>query len=90
MMLINIGVLYALFAIIEGVVLRFTKDKRVWLAVLAAMLVCDVGHIYAVFEIAPERVLQVGAWNSDEWINYGTLTFGAVLRAAFLLGVGRP
>jgi hypothetical protein len=52
--------------------------------------VCDVGHIYAVFEIAPERVWQVGSWNSDEWINYGTLNFGAVLRVAFLLGIGRP
>ncbi len=89
-MLINIGVLYTLFAIIEGVVLRLTKEKTVWLAVLAAMLMCDVGHIYAAFEIAPERVWQVGAWNSDEWINYGTLTFGAALRATFLLGVGRP
>lgn len=89
MMLINIGALYALFAIVEGVVLRLTKEKSVWLAVLAAMLVCDAGHIYAAFEIAPQRVWQVGAWNSDEWINYGTLTFGAALRAAFLLGVGR-
>jgi hypothetical protein len=90
MMLINIGVLYALFAITEGVVLRLTKEKRVWLAVLAAMLICDVGHIYAVFEIAPGRVWQVGGWNSDEWVNYGTLTFGAVLRAAFLLGIEGP
>ena len=90
MMLVNIAALYALFAIIEGVVLRLTKEKSVWLAVLAAMLVCDMGHIYAVFEIGPERMWQVGAWNSDEWINYGTLTFGAALRAAFLLGVGRP
>jgi len=90
MMLINIGALYALFAIIEGVVLRLTKEKSVWFAVLAAMLVSDVGHIYAAYEIAPERILQVVSWNSDEWVNYGTLTFGAVLRAAFLLGIGRP
>lgn len=90
MMLINIGVLYLLFAIVEGVVLRLTKEKSVWFAVLAAMLACDVGHLYAAYEIAPERILQVASWNSDEWVNYGTLIFGAVLRAGFLLGIGRP
>ncbi|KAE9367324.1 hypothetical protein N431DRAFT_428733 [Stipitochalara longipes BDJ] len=90
MMLINIGALYALFAIIEGVVLRLTKENSVWYAVLAAMLVSDVGHIYAAYEIAPERILQLVSWNSDEWVNYGTLVFGAVLRSAFLLGLGRP
>ncbi|KAN0095871.1 hypothetical protein V8E51_016582 [Hyaloscypha variabilis] len=90
MMLINIGALYALFAIIEGVVLRLTKEKSVWCAVLAAMLVSDVGHIYAAYEIAPQRILQVVSWNSDEWVNYGTLVFGALLRSAFLIGIGRP
>lgn len=90
MMLINIGALYVLFAIVEGVVLRLTKERSVWLAVLTAMLACDVGHLYAVYEIAPERILQVASWNSHEWVNYGTLSFGALLRAAFLLGIGRP
>ena len=90
MMLINVGALYALYAIIEGVVLRLTKEKSVWWAVLAAMLVSDVGHIYAAYDIAPDRILQVIGWNSDEWINYGALIFGAVLRASFLLGIGRP
>jgi hypothetical protein len=90
LLLFNIGALYGLFAIIEGIVLRLTKEKSVWLAVLVAMLVSDVGHIYAAYEIAPERILQFGSWNSDEWVNYGTLVFGALLRAAFLLGIGRP
>jgi hypothetical protein len=90
MMLINIGALYVLFAIVEGVVLRLTREKSVWLAVLAAMLASDVGHIYAAYAIAPERIAQVLSWNSDEWVNYGTLIFGALLRLAYLLGIGRP
>jgi hypothetical protein len=90
MMLLNIGALYGLIAIIEGIVLRLTKEKSVWLAVLAAMLVSDVGHIYAAYEIAPERIVQFASWNSDEWVNYGSLVFGALLRASFLIGIGRP
>jgi hypothetical protein len=90
MMLTNIGALYILFAVVEGGILRLTREKTVWLAIIAAMLASDVGHIYAAYVIAPERILEVGGWNSDEWINYGTLIFGAALRVAFLLGIERP
>ena len=52
------------------------------------MLASDIGHIYAVYAVAPERVAQFVSWTSDEWINYGTLLGGALMRCAFLLGVG--
>ncbi|KAE8454122.1 hypothetical protein EG329_005046 [Mollisiaceae sp. DMI_Dod_QoI] len=89
MLLTNIGSLYVLFSINEGLVLRFSKEKNVWLGVVGAMLMSDIGHLYAVYAIAPERMWQALAWNSDEWINYGTLWFGAALRLAFMLGFGR-
>jgi hypothetical protein len=73
MLLTNIGSLYVLFAINEGLVLRLTKETSVWLGIITAMLVSDAGHLYAVYEVAPERMLEVLKWNSDEWINYGTL-----------------
>lgn len=44
MLLTNIGALYLLFAIFEGVVLRVTRERSVWLVVLAAMATCDIGH----------------------------------------------
>jgi len=90
LLLTNIGALYLLFAINEGIVLRLTKEKGVWFGIIGAMLASDVGHLYGVYAIAPERVWAVLGWNSDEWVNYGTLIFGALLRAAFLLGIGRP
>jgi hypothetical protein len=90
MMLTNIGALYALLAVVEGGILRLTREKNVWLGIIAALLASDIGHIYAVYAIAPERIFEVGGWNSEEWINYGMLMFGVVLRAAFLLGIGRP
>jgi hypothetical protein len=89
MLLTNIGSLYVLFAINEGLVLRATRERKVWTLILAAMLAADSGHLYAAWAIDPERVWQVVAWNSDEWVNYGTLALGAALRVAFLLGVGR-
>jgi hypothetical protein len=90
LLLTNIGALYLLFAINEGIVLRLTKEKSVWFGVMGAMLASDVGHIYAVYAIAPERMWALASWNGDEWVNVGMLVFGAVLRAAFLMGVGRP
>ncbi len=90
MMLTNIGALYLLFSMLGGILLRLTREKNVWLATLAGMLMSDVGHIYAAYAVAPERILQVGAWTSEEWINYGTLILGASLRAGFLVGIGRP
>lgn len=89
MMLTNIGSLYVLFAINEGVLLRLTREKKVWLTVIAAMACADVGHIYAAWEINPERLGEVMGWNSDEWINFGTLFAGLGLRVLFLMGWGR-
>lgn len=54
-----------------------------------AMLAADVGHLVAAWEVDPGRALDVWGWNSDEWINYGTLVFGFCLRSAFVIGVGR-
>ncbi|PVH74827.1 hypothetical protein DL98DRAFT_518986 [Cadophora sp. DSE1049] len=89
MALINIASLYILFAITEGVVLRLTRQKSVWLAIITAMACADVGHLYAAWWVAPGRMGDVGGWNGDEWINYGTLFAGLGLRVLFLMGVGR-
>jgi hypothetical protein len=86
--LTNIAALYALFAINEAIVLRCTSEKSVWYGIIGGMLASDIGHLYAVYAIAPERALQFASWNSDEWINYGSLVGGALLRLSFLLGIG--
>jgi hypothetical protein len=88
LLLTNIGALYALFAMNEAIVLRCTREKTVWYAIIGGMLASDFGHLYAAYAIAPERVAQLVSWTSDEWINYGTLLFGALMRCAFLFGLG--
>jgi hypothetical protein len=89
LLLTNIGSLYAMFAIFEGVLLRLTREKTIWLTVICTLLASDCGHIYAVYQVAPERISEFMKWNSDEWINYGTLILGALMRAAFVAGIGR-
>lgn len=89
MMLTNIGSLYILFAINEGVVLRLTKERNVWLAIIFSMVMTDTGHLYAAYAIDPERIFQLLQWNMDEWINYGTLMGGLTMRILFLMGIGR-
>jgi hypothetical protein len=87
--LTNLGFMYVLFAINEGIVLRVTRERKVWFAILASMVATDCGHLYAAWVIDPERIWQVAGWNSDEWVNYGTLIVGLTLRVAFFLGLGR-
>lgn len=89
MELINIASLYVFFAITEGVVLRLTRERGVWLAIITAMACADTGHLYAAWSVCPERMGDVLEWNGDEWINYGTLFAGLGLRILFLMGIGR-
>ncbi|KAH8653078.1 hypothetical protein BGZ60DRAFT_178137 [Tricladium varicosporioides] len=89
MLLTNIGSLYVLLAVNEGITLRVTRERAVWYSVVCGMIMSDIGHLYAAYAIAPARASEFLAWNSDEWINYGTLTLGLALRVAFMMGFGR-
>lgn len=84
----NLGSAYALFAFVEGVVLRLSKRKEIWYGVLGAMLVCDVGHVFAVGWCDFGGMVRFGEWGFDEWVNYSTLVGGMVLRGCFLGGRG--
>ncbi|KAM3083101.1 Basic amino-acid permease [Clarireedia jacksonii] len=84
----DVGALYLLFAINEGITLRLTRDYSVWKSVVAAMLVCDFGHLWGIYSVAPEQCLDFVRWTNEERFNYLILIFGAILRAAFLMGIG--
>ncbi|RDW62284.1 hypothetical protein BP6252_11717 [Coleophoma cylindrospora] len=90
LLLTQISALYAFFAITEGLVLYQTKQLRIWRSVLLGVLVCDIGHAYAVLS-ADATAWDLRGWRAVDAINYGILIFGAGLRGSFLLGVGlRP
>jgi len=82
--------MYFFFAINEALVLRSTGDLRVWRAVLFCLLVGDLGHLYTVRELGLGIYYGVGRWNAIDWGNIPFVYLGALMRIAFLLGVGLP
>jgi hypothetical protein len=80
--------LYLLFALNEALVLRTTSDLRVWSVLLFGLLVADFGHLYSVSSLGPEIYWKVTSWNAMDWGNIGFVYVGALMRIAFLSGVG--
>ena len=80
--------LYLLFAINEALVLRSTKDVRVWKTVLFGLLVADFGHLWSVQILGWEVYWRVAGWNAIDWGNIGFVYAGALVRSCFLLGLG--
>jgi hypothetical protein len=80
--------LYLLFALNEALVLRSTRDLRVWRALLFGLLIADFGHLWSVNELAGSIYWNVSKWNAIDWGNIGFVYVGALSRVAFLCGIG--
>ncbi|KAG7149470.1 hypothetical protein HYQ46_001610 [Verticillium longisporum] len=80
--------LYLFFALNEAIVLRATADLKVWSAVLFVLLVADLGHLYTVRALGPGIYYNVAGWNAIDWGNVPFVYFGAIMRIAFLSGIG--
>lgn len=80
---------YFLFAFNQGVVLRVADGNlRVWRAMLAGMLLCDVFHVAGTAKALGPALLDPAAWRLYDWVNVVMLLIPLVLRSAFLAGVG--
>lgn len=80
---------YTLFAFNEAVVLRITKDLRVWKALLVGILVCDAIHLYGSWAALGGAVFwDVRSWRAEDWANLGSLWGQGAFRVAFLAGIG--
>ena len=82
--------LYFLFAINEALVLRSTSDLRVWRTLLFGLLVADFGHLYSVSGLGSQVYWNTSLWTAMDFGNVGYVYLGAMMRTAFLLGVGLP
>ena len=82
--------LYFLFAVNEALVLRSTSDLRVWRTLLFGLLVADFGHLYSVSGLGSEVYWNASFWTAMDWGNVGFVYLGAMMRTAFLLGIGLP
>ncbi|KAL6695855.1 hypothetical protein J3F84DRAFT_372198 [Trichoderma pleuroticola] len=80
--------MYFFFAINEALVLRSTRDPRVWRAVLLVLLIADFGHLYSMKELGPAIYYNVAGWNAGDIGNVPWVYAGATLRLCFLAGVG--
>ncbi|KAI9838036.1 MAG: hypothetical protein M1819_006190 [Sarea resinae] len=82
--------LYLLFGINEALVLRSTSDLRVWRTFLIGLLIADLGHLYSVSALGPDVYWKFWTWTSMHWGNVAFVYVGAMMRIAFLCGVGMP
>ncbi|KAI5461768.1 hypothetical protein BGZ63DRAFT_424630 [Mariannaea sp. PMI_226] len=80
---------YALFAFNEAVVLRLTNDLRVWKGIVVGILLCDAIHLYGSWaELGSTMFWNPLNWRTEDWTNLGLLWGQAVIRIAFVFGVG--
>jgi len=87
----QVAALYLLFAFNEAVVLRITGDVKVWKAILAGIVVCDVIHIYGTARaLGPTMFLHPITWRSYDWFNICFLLGMAPVRLGLIFEVGFP
>jgi len=80
---------YLFFAVIEALVLRITTEITVWKAVLFALLLCDGGHVFAAWEeMGTHLTLSPWLWTGKDTVTMLLNIIPAVLRTAFLVGIG--
>lgn len=82
---------YLLFAFNQAVVLRVADGHlRVWRAMVAGMVLCDVAHVFATARAMGGWAAMVdpSGWRPYDWVNVLTLYAMTAMRVAFLSGVG--
>ncbi|KAJ4388579.1 hypothetical protein N0V93_006037 [Gnomoniopsis smithogilvyi] len=80
---------YLLFAFNQGVVLRIADGNlRIWRALLAGMLICDLVHIWGTSKALGPSLFVPVEWRFYDWVNVIMLIIPVLLRSAFLAGVG--
>jgi hypothetical protein len=85
----QLGAFMLLFAFNEAVVLRATRDTNVWRLMALGILICDGLHLLAsVRDQGWAYASDPAAWRGLDWVNYGILYVGGLLRLCLVLGVG--
>jgi|SRR5690242_1133260 len=81
--------LYGFLGIIFAVVLRVSPDPKVWRIVQAAVLGVDISLLATMYNILRlQDRTDVGAWRGGDWFNILFTVWVALIRVAYLLGVG--
>jgi hypothetical protein len=77
----------SIFAL-QTLLLQQYRDVKLWKIFMFAILLTDLGMVYAVYEADPMMAVSVSKWEKGEWTNHGILGMVIAIRTAFLLGIG--
>ncbi|KAF2020426.1 hypothetical protein BU24DRAFT_982 [Aaosphaeria arxii CBS 175.79] len=80
--------LYFLLCINEALVLRCTRDLKVWKTFLFGLLVADFGHLYSVRLVGSWIYWKFWQWNPMDVGSVPFVYLLAIARILFLAGVG--
>lgn len=81
--------LYGFMAIIYGVLLRVSPDPKVWRVVQAATLAVDIALLATMYGALQQQGRSATVnWRGGDWFNMLFTVWVAVIRVAFLMGVG--
>ena len=81
--------LYAFMVVIFGGLLRASDDLKVWRIVQGATLMVDIALLATMWVVLKQQSrLEIGALKGGDWFNGGFTIWVAVIRAAFLSGIG--
>lgn len=77
------------FAVLHGVLLRYTDDVNVWKIVNGGLLGWDICVLCGSYTmLAYQGRLDPSSWRVMDWAQIGLTTYVGVLRALFVAGVG--
>ncbi|RAL10619.1 uncharacterized protein BO97DRAFT_372421 [Aspergillus homomorphus CBS 101889] len=83
----QLGNLYSLLALLGLGILTTSTEPKVIRNYFLALLVADVGHVYAAgWAMGWARFCDVAGWNALTWGNVAVTAFLGVNRVLFLLG----
>ena len=87
----QVAALYLLFAFNEAVVLRITSELKVWKAILAGIIICDIVHIYGTAcALGSATFLDPLSWRFHDAFNICFLFGMLPIRLGLIFELGFP
>lgn len=85
----QLGGALLMLAVIDIVLLRYTMDLGIWKIIQGAVLVYDLSLLYSNYDaLGMQGRLSLQALRFEDWGSIIITAQAAVVRSAFLLGVG--
>ena len=78
-----------MLAFIDVVLLRYTKDVKIWKILEAAVLIYDFALLFSnYYALSQQGRLSFGALRWEDWGGIAITGQAVIVRSAFLFGVG--